>query len=327
MEQWPSEHILPLQPPAAAAEPMQVPAGGMRPGFLRCGPLVQTLLHGAPGLSLQAQPALSEPAAVHSGRGRDASWHGSGRPPSTHSASEGGTHRPRSLEASHPWKRSRLEGEPDAARQRVRRPRQGSRHDERGPAGRRAAGPAPWPRAQTCGRDVLAAGAAPGLPGSQCRSRRHLEQLYSSPDARSGEAASDAGPGQSDQRSGAARHRRNQHARLRFLDAAAGTGGGGGGAGSWTSSSAESGGRCARSGHRSGARSSARPGASELGAADSRQMGAGPASSDSHGHSLDAAAADGSDTSRGPGMDELDRDFLADEGLAPDEAGTLQPAA
>ena len=56
-------------------------------------------------------------------------------------------------------------------------------------------------------------------------------------------------------------------------------------------------------------------------------MGAGPECSRSHGHSSDAAAADASDASQGPGLDELDRDFLADEGLAPDEAGTLPSAA
>ena len=300
----------------------------MQPGFLRCGPLVQTLLHGAPGLSLRAQPALSEPAAVHSARGEGLSGHGYGRPHSTHSASEGGTRRPRSLEATHPWKRSRLEREPGAARQRVRRPRQGSCNDERGPTGRHAAGSAPQSRERTRGRHALAAGAASGLPGSKCRSRRHLQQLHSSPGARSGEAASDGGPGQSETRSGAARRRRNQHARRPlFLDAAAGNGGEGGRAGSWMSeSSAESDGRCARSDDRSGAQSSDPTGASELGAGDSGQTGAGTDASDSDGHSLDAAAADGSDTSRGPGLDELDRDFLADEGLAPDEAGTLRSA-
>ena len=350
MEQWPTEHILPLQPPPAAAEPaqvkspvdleacagpfraaslsatgptrfrLQVPAGGMRPGFPPCGPLMQALLHCPPDLSLRAQPALSEPAVVRSGRGRGALRHGSGRPRSTHSASEGGARRPRSLDAAHVRKRSRLEGEPGATRQRMRRPR--LPYEGRG-AGRRAAGSAAWPHARTSGSDGHAAGAASGLPGRQCRSQRHLEQLYISPDDSSAEGAGDGLPG----RGGAARHRRSQHGEARlFLDGAAGTGGERGGAGSWTSDSgAASSGRSARSG--SGARSSARPSgcADELGSADSRQTGKGPECSGSRGS--DAAAAGASDGSRGPGTDELDRDFLADEGLAPDEAGTLRSAA
>ena len=46
MEQWPSEHILPLQPPAAAAEPMQVNASS---DMLACAGLPSPASFGAAG--------------------------------------------------------------------------------------------------------------------------------------------------------------------------------------------------------------------------------------------------------------------------------------